>query len=153
MSKNRRTALTLIGSAVVALAPKCPFCFFAYFGLVGVATTSGPLYRAWLFPLAALWLAFTVAMLFYQRGGQRRFGPALIGVVAGLAIVVGKFVANYPALVYVGVAVLTTAAVWRTSLVRPPASEFCSACEQFSSIDGIRKDLKRPVELPTFGRH
>lgn len=86
--------MMVISSAVLAVAPKCPICFFAYFGIFGVATASASVYRVWLPPLTAIWLALTVGMLVFGRGGQRRYGPALLGVFAGLAVFAGKFVVN-----------------------------------------------------------
>ena len=127
MSKHRRTTLMAISSALLAVAPKCPICFLAYFGIFGVATASASVYRVWLPPLTAIWLALTVGMLFFQRGGRRRYGPALLGVVAGLAVFAGKFVIDYQALVYAGIAALVAAVVWRTWSRRPTSSGILSA--------------------------
>src|SRR5258706_16295594 len=104
MSQQRRSRVMVISSVVLALAPKCPICFLAYFGIFGVATTSASAYRAWLPAVTAVWLALTVATLAFQRRGQRRYGPALLGSLAALAILAGRFTLNDQTLVYGGVA-------------------------------------------------
>src|SRR5713101_3203545 len=91
-AKNRRTALLTISTALFAVAPKCPICFLAYFGIFGVATASASAYRTWLPPITGFWLALTIAMLAIQRRGKRRYGPALMGFFAALLLVIGKFV-------------------------------------------------------------
>src|SRR5438309_7595158 len=101
-ARHRRTAFLTISSALLAIAPKCPLCFLVYFGIFGVATASASVYRVWLPPVTAIWLALTVGMLFFQRGGRPRYGPALLGVFAGLAVFAGRFIVDYQALVYAG---------------------------------------------------
>jgi hypothetical protein len=151
MWKHRRTTLMAISSAVLAVAPKCPVCFLAYFGIFGVATASASLYRVWLPPLAAIWLALTVTMLFIQSGRQSRYGPGLLGVLAGLAVLVGRFIFDYPALVYAGIAALVAAVVWRSWLRAPVSSELCQQCEQLPFLPDNEAGAKRPVEVHSYG--
>src|SRR5438128_10524064 len=84
-AKHRRTALLTISSALLAIAPKCPICFLAYFGIFGVATTSASVYRVWLLPVTDMWLAFTVGRLIF-RIGRCSYGLAVFaffGAVGG----------------------------------------------------------------------
>src|SRR6266508_210258 len=48
MRQHHRRALLTVSSAHVAVAPKCPICFLAYFGIFGVASASATAYRTWL---------------------------------------------------------------------------------------------------------
>jgi len=128
--KNRRTALLTISSALFAVAPKCPICFLAYFGIFGVATASASVYRAWLPPITALWLALTIAMLAFQRRGKRRYGPAIMGVVAALLLLVGKFVLDSQAMTFAGIIALLGAAAWRARIQPPISTDGCSRCEE-----------------------
>ncbi len=137
----------VISSAVIAVAPKCPICFFAYFGIFGVATAAVSVYRVWLAPLTAIWLALTVGVLAFQSGGQRRYGPALLGLLAGLAVFVGKFILNEQGLVHIGIAALLGAAVWRVWL-RRSSSEGCQQCERPFPLDA-ELGTKKPTEFPT----
>jgi hypothetical protein len=140
-----------ISSAVLAVAPKCPICFLAYFGVFGVATASASVYRAWLPPLTAIWLTLTVGMLFFRRGDQRRYGPGSLGVLAGLAVFVGRFIFDYPALVYSGIAALVAAVVWRSWLRGPVSSELCQQCEQLPFLPDNEAGAKRRLEVHTYG--
>lgn len=127
--KDRRTSLLAISSALFAVAPKCPICFLAYFGIFGVATASASVYRAWLPPITALWLALTIAMLAFQRRGKRRYGPAIMGFVAALLLLVGKFVVDSQAMTFAGIIALLGAAAWRSRIQQPITTGECSRCE------------------------
>ena len=142
-----------ISSALLAVAPKCPICFLAYFGVFGVATAAGPVYRLWLPPVTAIWLALTVGMLAFRRGGGHRYGPVLLGGVAGLAVFTGKFVVSDQATVYAGIAALVVAVVWRTCSRGPASRESCAQCEELPLMHDNEPGVKRPVELQTFGGH
>ena len=143
-AKHRRTMFLTISSALLAIAPKCPICFLAYFGIFGVATTSASVYRVWLPPVTGMWLAFTVAMLTF-RSGKRRYGLALLGFFGALGVFLGKFVVEDQGLVYAGIGALVVAVVWR-SFGRATSSEFCPPCPTLLHEDGC---VKRPAE---FGR-
>src|SRR5437588_1143057 len=125
-ARDRRTAFLTISSALLAIAPKCPICFLAYFGIFGAATTSASVYRVWLPPVTAIWLAFTMGMLVF-RSGKRLYGLALLSFFGALGVFLGKFVVEDQALVYAGIAALVGAVVWR-SFGRSTSSEFRPTC-------------------------
>lgn len=102
----------------------------AFFGAVGSAAVTAPFYRAWLPPLTAIWLGLTVGVLALPSGGGRRYGPVLLGLLAGLAVFGGKFVLDNQALIYVGIAALLGAAIWRAWQPTPAAHEGCAPCER-----------------------
>jgi hypothetical protein len=135
MRKQKGATLMSVSSVLLAVAPKCPICFLAYFGIFGVATTSSSVYRVWLPPLTAIWLTLTVILLAVQRGSQRRYGPVLLGIFAGAAVFAGKFVINNPAMVYAGIAALLAAAVWRSWSRRACASALCQPGEQLPILN------------------
>ena len=120
----------VVSSVLLAVAPKCPFCLMAFFGAVGSAAVTAPFYRAWLAPLTAIWLGLTVGVLALPSGGGRRYGPVLLGLLAGLAVFGGKFVLDNQALVYVGIFALLGAAIWRAWQRTPTAHEPCAPCER-----------------------
>jgi len=129
MRKRQRTTLMAISSVLLAVAPKCPICFLAYFGIFGVATASASVYRIWLPPIMGFWLALTIAMLAIQRRRQRRYGPGLIGLVAALLIFTGKFIVDNQVMTFAGIVALLGAAVWRAR-IQPISTEVCSQCEE-----------------------
>jgi hypothetical protein len=145
MWKQRRPALMAVSSALLAIAPKCPICFLAYFGIFGVATASASVYRSWLPPLTAVWLALTVGALFFKSRGQHRYGPGLLGIVAGLAVFVGRYIFDYPALIFGGIALLVLAVVWRTRPRSAGPAEVCSRCDQLSMGHENEPGLSAPL--------
>jgi len=136
--------MMVISSAVLAVAPKCPICFLAYFGIFGVATASASVYREWLPPLTAIWLALTVGMLFFPLGDQRRYGPGLLGIFAGFAVFAGRFVFNYQALVYAGIAPLVFAVVWRAWSRRSASIESCAQCDEIPLMQDREPGMSGP---------
>ena len=130
MWKPPRTTLLTISSALLVVAPKCPVCFLAYFGIFGVATASASVYRAWLPPVTAIWLALTVATLAFQRRGPHRSGPALLGFVAALVLLSGKFILDNQALIVAGIVALLGAVIWRSWVREPGSDEICPQCEE-----------------------
>jgi hypothetical protein len=125
-----------VSSALLTIAPKCPICFFAYFGVFGVATSTATVYRAWLQPLTALWLAATVGLMLVGRRGHRNGGPPLVGLAASIAVFAGKFALDQPVLVYTGIAALAGAVVWNAFSARRAPVAQCSECDERSfSLD------------------
>jgi hypothetical protein len=118
----------IVSSLALAVAPKCPFCLLSYFGSFGAAAVIAPSYRAWLPPLTVIWLALTVGALAFRSRGRRRYGPALLGLLAGCTIFGGKFIIENPTPVYIGIAALLGAAVWRAWPRPSPAQQHCTPC-------------------------
>jgi drug/metabolite transporter (DMT)-like permease len=126
-----RTTLLTISSALLVVAPKCPVCFLAYFGIFGVATASASVYRAWLPAVTAIWLVITVATLAFQRRGPRRqYGPALLGLVAALVLLSGKFILDNQALIVAGIVALLGAVIWPSWSRKPGPDEICPRCDE-----------------------
>ena len=128
--RNRRTALLTISAALFAIAPKCPICFLAYFGVFGVAASSASAYRAWLPPITGFWLALTIAMLAFQRRGKPRYGPAVLGSIAALLLMGGKFVFDSQLMTFAGVVTLFAAAIWRARIQQRISIQACAQCEE-----------------------
>ena len=147
-ARHRRTAFLTISSALLAIAPKCPICFLAYFGIFGVATTSASVYRVWLPPVTAMWLAFTVGMLAF-RSGKRLYGLALLGFFGALGVFLGKFVVEDQALMYAGIAALVGAVVWR-SFGRSTSSEFRPTCAPRTLLHDKDPCANRSARWKTF---
>lgn len=139
-ANHRRTTLLTISSALLAVAPKCPICFLAYFGIFGVATASASVYRVWLPPLTALWLGLTVAMLAFGRDTGRKAGPVFLSVMASIAVLVGKFIVDDQKVILAGLAGLLTAIIWR-SWSRKRA-RVCNQCEDQPQSSRKRLDVE-----------
>ena len=79
---------------------------------------------AYLLPLTIAFLTVALAALAFRARKRRGLGPFIIGLVAGIGILLGKFVWDSNAAVYSGVGMLVVASVWnawprREQLERP----------------------------------
>jgi hypothetical protein len=120
---GRRTLVA--GSLLLALAPKCPFCVLAYFGVVGAAGSLSA-WGAWLAPMTTLSLTLTIFALGWRTGG--RMGPAILGSAGAVVILAGKFLFDQRLILAAGLLALLAAAVWRARLT-PPSSHL-QCCEE-----------------------
>jgi len=128
MRQHHRGALLTVSSALVAVAPKCPICFLAYFGIFGVASASATAYRTWLPLVAAIWLILTITILLFPLK-EVRYCPLLLGALAALAVFAGKFLLDNRVLVFSGIAGLVIATIWRSRSRRSIATALCERCE------------------------
>ncbi len=74
---------------------------------------------AYLLPLTALALVLAVAALGFRARRWWGYGPLVAGVVAALALVVGKFVIDSNVAVYGAVAALVAASLWNSWPTKP----------------------------------
>ncbi|HEX3583144.1 MAG TPA: hypothetical protein VH087_15350 [Thermoanaerobaculia bacterium] len=112
---KRRESLLLAGSAAAALTPKCPLCFFALLGASGAA---GAVAAAWMPVVMVVSLVISVAAVSIRSHMEHRYGPAVVALMAALAIAAGKFVMHSAAVVYGGAAALFIAACFHFALER-----------------------------------
>src|SRR5580765_616731 len=127
MWRPRPATVMTASSIVLAFAPKCPICFLAYFGVLGVAAASASAYRIWLPPITALWLALTIVLLALGRNPRGRVGPVALGLVAAAAVFVGRFNLENRLIVVAGLGGLIAATLWRAwSRQRLPN---CNRCD------------------------
>jgi hypothetical protein len=100
------SALTAL---LIAATPKCPLCWVALMGALGVGTVVD---SAWLRPLAFALLLVSVGALFVRARRLRVYGPFVLGLAAAAVIYVCKFEFSYDAGVYLGGAGLLAASIW-----------------------------------------
>jgi|GEM_PF-3139499 len=113
MPPRRGATLLLVWPAVLALTPKCPLCFFMILGASGAA---GAAAAAWMPAAMIVSLAVSVIAVFFRSRMERRYGPAVVALIAAVTIVTGKFVIQSNAAVYVGAAALFIAAIFHFAL-------------------------------------
>ncbi len=113
MWRPRPATVMTASSILLAFAPKCPICFLAYFGVFGVAAASASTYRIWLLPITALWLALTIGLLALGRNPRGRVGSVVLGIVAGAAVLIGRFNLENRIVVIAGLGGLIAATLWR----------------------------------------
>ena len=121
----KQSLLSLPGIGFSAL-PKltCPVCWPAYAGLLSSMGLGFLISAAYLLPLTIAFLTVALAALAFRARKRRGLGPFIIGLVAGIGILLGKFVWDSNAAVYSSVGMLVVASVWnawprREQLERP----------------------------------
>lgn len=122
----------------MALLPKltCPACWPAYAGVLSSLGLGFVNYSPYLLPLTALFLILAVASLGFRANSRRGYGPFIMGTVAALILLIGKFIFASEAALYGGIALLTAASLWNSWPLRKEGSGSCPAC---ASWDGGAK--------------
>lgn len=125
----RGIAATLPGIGL-ALLPKliCPACWPAYAGVLSSLGLGFVNYNPYLFPLTALFLSLAVASLGYRAKSRWGYRPFVLGIVAALTVLVGKFILASEAVLYGGIALLMAASLWNSRQPRKEGSGSCPAC-------------------------
>lgn len=111
----------------MALLPKltCPACWPAYASLLGALGLGFVNYTPYLFPLTALFLMLAVASLGHGAKQRRGYKPFVLGTVAAVMVIIGKFVVEANAAMYGGIILLLGAHLWNAWPQRRPKSSYC----------------------------
>ena len=98
-----------ISAVLTAIMPKCPICWMALMGALGV---SSMINAVWMRPLAVGFLLLPIGALFIRirlRGG---YGPFFLALAGAMAMYLCKFVLFYDPGVYLSGAALIAASIW-----------------------------------------
>lgn len=125
----KRTLVALPGVSV-SLLPKlmCPACWPAYAGIVSALGLGFLSSAKYLLSLTIIFLALTVATLAFRASRRHGYGPFWLGLIAGAAIVTGKFYFDAGQATYAGIGLLIAASVWNSWPRRAVTAPSCSAC-------------------------
>lgn len=125
--RGRAAILPTIG---LALLPKltCPACWPAYAGVLSSLGLGFVNYSPYLLPLTALFLILAVASLGFGAKKRRGYGPLVLGTIAALMLLVGKFVFAIEGALYGGIALLMGASLWNSWPRRKTEGSACPAC-------------------------
>jgi hypothetical protein len=109
----RQGILALPGIGVSVL-PKfiCPVCWPAYAGLLSSLGLSFLISTEYLLPLTTMFLALALMTLAFRATKRHGYGPFQLGLVAAIAILLGKFVWDSMPTVYGAVGLLILTSVW-----------------------------------------
>lgn len=114
--KNIKFNSALLPTVGVALLPKltCPACWPAYAGLLSSLGIGFVDYTPYLVPFTLAFLAISLGTLVYRAKSRHGYGPLALGLVAGAVLMIGKFVYDSDAAMYIGLAILVVASLWNT---------------------------------------
>ena len=109
----KQNLLTLPGLGV-SMLPKlaCPACWPAYAGLLSSVGLGFLISTVYLLPLTVSFLVFALAALVFRANKRRGYGPFVLGLVAGSAVLLGKFVLGSNLIVYSALGLLVIASLW-----------------------------------------
>jgi hypothetical protein len=121
------------------LTTACPICSPACAALLS-SLGLGSLATTYLLAITIGFLAVAVAALARGGSSRRGFSPFLIGIIAALGVLGGKFWLHSDLTTYVAVGLLVVASIWN-AIPKPPGS--CPAFRQSPAPEhpeGIEKD-------------
>ena len=130
MSRWRQQLLAAPGIAISLLPTfACPICASASIGILASLGFGYLLSRTYLLPLTALFLVIALGGLAFKAQKRNGYGPALLGAVAGAAVLLGKFRWDSTPATYVGVGLLVVSSFWNV-WQRKRATDACPACNE-----------------------
>ncbi len=93
---------------------------------------------AYLLPLTVFSLVLALAALGFRANRRRGYGPLLVGILAAVLLLVGKFILESNVAVYAGIASLIGASLWNSWPKKSVPSAPTETLLQLGSIE--RKD-------------
>lgn len=130
MNSRWKHGLLALPGVGVSILPKlaCPLCWPAYAGLLSSVGLGFLISTAYLLPLTAAFLVIAVAALAFRASKRRGYGPFVLGVVAGSAVLFGKFAWESKVTMYTALGLLVVASLWNAWPTREAA--ICSECQR-----------------------
>ncbi len=137
----RRTISVLPGIGV-SLMPKliCPLCWPAYAGLLSAIGLSFLINARNLLVVTAMFLVLAVSALAFRARQRRGYGPALIGLAASVAVLIGKFSFESAAAMYGGLGLLIAASIWNSWPAKPVPA--CAQCAPVGAAVQLEREGK-----------
>jgi hypothetical protein len=93
----------------------------------------------YLLPLTVFSLLLAVGALGYRANQRRGYGPLILGIVAAVGLVVGKFVLDSNEAVYGAIAALVGASVWNAWPRRVTTRVPSAPTEKLHQIGSIKR--------------
>jgi hypothetical protein len=129
-----KQSLLALPSVGVSILPKlaCPACWPAYAGLLSSVGLGFLISTVYLLPLTAAFLVLTVAALLFRANKRRGYGPFVLGLVAGSAVLLGKFAWESNLIMYSALGLLVIASLWNAWPLRdlPSEAATCPECQR-----------------------
>jgi len=109
-----RATLAILPGIGTVLLPKlfCPACWPAYAGILSSMGLGFINYTPYLLPLTVVFLLIALFAFGYKAQNRRGFGPLILGSMASLVIIIGKFIFSSDISLYGGIILLVSASLW-----------------------------------------
>jgi mercuric ion transport protein len=130
MNRTWKQSLVALPGIGVSILPKlaCPLCWPAYAGVLSSVGLGFLISTAYLLPLTAAFLFLAVAALAFRANMRRGYGPFALGVIAGGAVLFGKFSWESRFTTYTALGLLVVASLWNAWPLQ--ATPMCSECQR-----------------------
>ena len=130
MDSRLKQGLLALPSVGFSMLPKlaCPACWPAYAGLLSSVGLGFLISTAYLLPLTAAFLFLAVAALLFRANKRRGYGPFVLGLVAGSAVLLGKFAWESKLTMYNALGLLVVASLWNAWPLRDGEAATCPEC-------------------------
>ncbi|PYT50649.1 MAG: hypothetical protein DMG44_05640 [Acidobacteria bacterium] len=130
MDSRLKQGLLALPSVGFSMLPKlaCPACWPAYAGLLSSVGLGFLISTAYLLPLTAAFLFLAVAALLFRANKRRGYGPFVLGLVAGSAVLLGKFAWESKLTMYSALGLLVVASLWNAWPLRDGEAATCPEC-------------------------
>ena len=130
MNSRLKQGLLALPSVGFSMLPKlaCPACWPAYAGLLSSVGLGFLISTAYLLPLTAASLFLAVAALVFIANKRRGYGPFVLGLVAGGAVLLGKFAWESKLTMYSALGLLIVASLWNAWPLRDREAATCPEC-------------------------
>lgn len=114
MSRTWKQGLLALPGISLSMLPKlaCPACWPAYGGLLSSVGLGFLFSSVYLLPLTAAFLTLALGGLAFKASKRRGYRPLLLGLVAAIGVLLGKFAWESPLVIYGAVGLLVMASFW-----------------------------------------
>lgn len=128
MSRTWKQSLVALPGVGVSLLPKlaCPLCWPAYAGLLSSVGLGFLISTKYLLPLTIAFLVIALGALAFRAKNRHGYGPFLLGLIAAIGVLVGKFDWNSNPALYSAVALLVVASLWNAWPHRVTRASCCT---------------------------
>ncbi len=134
MNHRWKQGLLALPGLGVSILPKlaCPACWPAYAGLLSSVGLGFLISTVYLLPLTAVFLALSLGALAFKASRRHGYSPFLLGLVAAIGVLLGKFVWESNPTMYGAVGLLVIASLWNAwpSPHTPSEAAACSDCQR-----------------------
>ncbi len=136
MNSRLKQGLLALPGVGFSLLPKlaCPAWWPAYAGLLSSVGLGFFISTAYLLPLTAAFLFLAVAALVFRANKRRGYGPFVLGMVAGSAVLLGKFAWESRLTMYSALGLLVVASLWNAWPLRDSEAATCSECQREKKV-------------------
>lgn len=128
MSRTWKQSLVALPGVGVSLLPKlaCPLCWPAYAGLLSSVGLGFLISTKYLLPLTIAFLGIALGALAFRAKNRHGYWPFVLGLIAAIGVLVGKFVWDSNAALYGAVALLVMASLWNAWPLRVTSAPCCT---------------------------